>query len=321
MRVATSRRRALLTTLATSGAVLVLGGAPAGAEPGEAWAEGGVEACIKCHDVKDKYPVLAILQTQHAVKGDSRTPLAQEHGCQTCHGPSADHMKEPAEGQERAPVPITFDSDTPAREQTEVCLTCHTGSTRMDWAGSIHEMRDVTCTSCHVMHTAEDPVMVKNIRPDDIKRDGQSDVCFTCHKQERAQIWRLSSHPLAEGKMECSDCHNPHGSTTTYQLNKPTLNETCYTCHAEKRGPFLYEHPPAREDCTNCHTPHGSNHPPLLKARTHMLCQECHSASFHPSTGYAGDNIPEYHISARSCLNCHQSVHGSNHPSGVRWTR
>ena len=114
-------------------------------------------------------------------------------------------------------------------------------------------------------------------------------------------------------------------------LVKATLNETCYTCHTEKRGPFLWEHPPVREDCANCHTPHGSIHTPLLKARGPWLCQECHLATFHPSTAYSGTSIPPApgiapisppdRVLANNCLNCHSQVHGSNHPSGARKTR
>ena len=105
----------------------------------------------------------------------------------------------------------------------------------------------------------------------------QPEVCFTCHKTQRAQTHRISTHPLDAGKMACSDCHNPHGSTGPKLLVKNSVNETCYTCHAEKRGPFLWEHQPVIDDCTNCHTPHGSTNAPLLKARPPWLCQECHS--------------------------------------------
>jgi DmsE family decaheme c-type cytochrome len=111
------------------------------------------------------------------------------------------------------------------------------------------------------------------------------------------------------------------------QLVKPTLNETCYQCHAEKRGPFLWEHPPAREDCANCHEPHGSNHPSLLVNRMPLLCQQCHMSAFHPSTAYTGVNASagvsrlDIHAASKSCLNCHSEVHGSNHPSGPRLMR
>jgi DmsE family decaheme c-type cytochrome len=85
----------------------------------------------------------------------------------------------------------------------------------------------------------------------------QTAVCATCHKAEQAQIHRFSRHPILEGKVTCSSCHNPHGSDGPSLLIKETENQTCTTCHAEKRGPFLWEHEPVVDGCTNCHTPHG----------------------------------------------------------------
>jgi len=127
--------------------------------------------------------------------------------------------------------------------------------------------------------------------------------------------------------LACSDCHQPHGSNTTAQLANPTKNQTCYTCHADKRGPLLWEHAPVTEDCTLCHTPHGSVHSALLKKSPPLLCQQCHSAAGHPAvarTGAAlpgGSSGPSGFLLAGSCTNCHSQVHGSNHPSGVKLMR
>ena len=82
--------------------------------------------------------------------------------------------------------------------------------------------------------------------------------------------------PLREGKMVCSDCHNPHGSTTEALLKTDLINDTCYKCHAEKRGPFLFEHLPVRENCASCHDPHGSVNEFMLKMSRPRLCAECH---------------------------------------------
>ena len=89
--------------------------------------------------------------------------------------------------------------------------------------------------------------------------------------------------------MVCSDCHNPHGSPgDTKSLKEFTVNETCYNCHADKRGPLLWEHQPVRENCLNCHTPHGSNQPRLLIERMNFLCSSCHSAQSNNSGGAFG---------------------------------
>jgi DmsE family decaheme c-type cytochrome len=128
-----------------------------------------------------------------------------------------------------------------------------------------------------------------------------------------------------EGKVICSDCHNPHGSAGPQQLARNTVNEVCYQCHAEKRGPFLFEHQPVREDCTNCHNPHGTNQPRLLAVREPWLCQQCHGEPSHPSRLYSGTGIPPNgaveQLLGRSCTNCHSVIHGSNHPSGSHFFR
>jgi DmsE family decaheme c-type cytochrome len=124
--------------------------------------------------------------------------------------------------------------------------------------------------------------------------------------------------PLREGKMTCTDCHNPHGTFTPKLLVGNSVNDTCYRCHAEKRGPFLWEHAPVRENCLNCHEPHGSNHDKLLKIARPRLCQRCHIERFHPTTPQTPTSRFVFN---RSCQNCHSQIHGSNHPAGVRLQR
>jgi DmsE family decaheme c-type cytochrome len=128
--------------------------------------------------------------------------------------------------------------------------------------------------------------------------------------------------PLREGKMTCSSCHNPHGTVTPALLKENSTNETCYACHAEKRGPFLWEHPPVTENCTNCHDPHGSNHERMLKVAKPRLCQQCHIETLHPTRPFGRDTAASLKfVLGRSCSNCHVNIHGSNHPSGSAFTR
>lgn len=277
------------------------------------YAEEGAETCMECHD---EPPVTEILHRAHAQMGDSRTPFAGRQ-CETCHGASPQHLETPAEGEARTPVTVVFGQGkeaSPVAEQNAVCLDCHESGKRMHWRGSTHQFNDLTCATCHTVHAVRDPVRMA---------DSQKDVCFTCHAAIRAQTYKRSHHPIREGVLACSDCHNPHGSFAPTMLVKQTVNDTCFECHEDKRGPFLWEHEPVREDCTICHTPHGSTQPRLLQTRTPWLCQQCHSAVFHPSTIYDGGEIRslDEHTIASGCINCHSRIHGSNHPSGTRFTR
>lgn len=286
--------------------------------------------CTKCHDETENKPILAMYQTRHGVRADGRTPT-----CQSCHGSSDRHVKNPDKTAERPLPDVVFGShlkvanaSTPDAQNTQ-CLGCHAAGERANWPGSQHQSHDLACSSCHTVHAANDPILDKVTQPE---------VCESCHKTQRAQMSRISTHPVRAGEMGCSDCHSAHGSTGPSLLAKNSLNETCYMCHAEKRGPFLWEHSPSTDDCSNCHAAHGSTNANLLKQRVPWLCQDCHSAD-HGNGINSGANLadgdittvngilpiasrnPRAQMNARGCVNCHVTVHGSNHPAGAKLQR
>ena len=319
------------------GALIAMGlGAPMLAQA-QAAPDSGLKrdaVCTKCHDESEARPVLSIYQTRHGVKADERTPA-----CQDCHGDSLRHVRGDKEGitgsASRAAPDVVFAkgsgvyAPTEAARIADTCLNCHKGGARSHWDGSQHQKQDMSCVNCHQIHVSRDPVLNKATQPE---------VCFACHKEQRAQMHRISTHPVLAGKIGCSDCHNPHGSTGPKLLQKNSINETCFTCHDEKRGPFLWEHQPVSDDCANCHTPHGSANAPLLKARLPWLCQDCHSGD-HARSMYTGGNLaggavttvngnkplqnqaPNAQIVGRDCLNCHSLIHGSNSPAGTKFQR
>jgi DmsE family decaheme c-type cytochrome len=129
-------------------------------------------------------------------------------------------------------------------------------------------------------------------------------------------------HPVRYKKMECSQCHNPHGTIAGAMLKTNTKNETCYRCHAEKRGPYLWTHAPVPENCGLCHEHHGSINKPLLKMTVPLLCQLCHTSG-HARFVRDGSAVTSdsAFVLAKGCLNCHSQIHGSNHPSGVTFMR
>ena len=275
------------------------------------YSEKGADTCLGCHSVEPFF------RTKHARREDSRSPFAGLQ-CEACHGPGGRHAKGMAAG-EMIPITTTFGtkSKQTAAQQNKPCLGCHERDARIEWKGSQHEAGDLACASCHQLHTARDRMLTAN---------GQTEACLSCHLRQRGDFYKASVHPVRYGTLRCSDCHSPHGSAAAGKLlAKPTLNQTCYTCHAEKRGPLLWEHAPVSEDCSLCHTPHGSVHPALLKKPPPLLCQQCHSPAGHPSVAYTAQGLPSGTPSgfllAGGCINCHSQVHGSNHPSGAKLMR
>jgi DmsE family decaheme c-type cytochrome len=270
------------------------------------------ETCIGCHDEQYEYPIFPIFKTKHAVVADPRTPMANKQ-CEACHGPGGDHIHS---RKKLNGTIIAFGKNawTPVKEQNEKCLACHQNHERIEWKGSTHEFNGLACASCHTIHIARDPIL---------DRETQADVCLRCHINKRAKFFQVSHHPVREGQMACSDCHNVHGEDGTGLMVKATLREKCTSCHADKRGPFLWEHAPVAEDCTLCHDPHGSNQPALLKKRPPQLCQECHDPAGHPSVSYDGAALAggSIFLQVKGCLNCHSAIHGSNHPAGMTLLR
>lgn len=290
--------------------------APAGSDgAGPAYSRRGADTCLSCHEDAHAF---AIFETAHGDPGNPRSPFGDgQLQCEACHGPGGAHAARVRRGHTRPPV-VRFGtgSGTPIEAQNRRCLGCHEIDVGAAWHVGPHDTGDVSCADCHTVHSRDDPVRVTESQPA---------VCYGCHALERARALRPFAHPLHEGKMDCGGCHRPHGSSAEFALARDTVNQTCYQCHADKRGPFLWEHAPVAEDCTLCHAPHGSNEPAMLVRRAPLLCQSCHAEQGHPSIAQGPDGLPgatpSPFLLGQSCLNCHSQIHGSNHPSGSRLMR
>jgi DmsE family decaheme c-type cytochrome len=283
--------------------------------------------CLGCHPTQGD-----IMETRHGAKDDPGSPVGRGQSCSACHGTNENHASNPAKN----PFPIRFKKGAiPAAQQTEACMNCHAGNRHLAfWETGRHGRNDVRCNDCHDVHKkpsrgsdialAQQDLVVSPYSGAD--RRLEYETCIGCHKQTRVQINKPSHHPIIEGKVTCSSCHNPHGALSPGMIKQETINVQCWSCHSDKRGPFLFQHPAVEENCLSCHAPHGSSHAKLLNEKVPNLCQDCHDWSRHPGTAYSGDQgfvripgstttTPNTRFVARACLNCHNAIHGSNAPA------
>lgn len=283
----------------------------------------GDAKCTRCHDETEEYPVLEIAKTRHGGIAKARSLT-----CTSCHGESDAHVDNPAGTKDRPKPDRVFGKKgarTPANHRSEACLECHAGDRHLAfWESGRHKKNDVACDNCHVIHEAKNvPLRKENptISPYvNTARQLEYETCTQCHKQVRSQLLKTSHHPIIEGKLKCSSCHNPHGALSHAMIKNESVNQLCTTCHADKRGPYMQEHPPVEENCLTCHNSHGSSHAKLLNERVPNLCQDCHDWSRHPGTYYSGNQgwsatTPNTRLVARACLNCHTNIHGNNAPA------
>ena len=272
----------------------------------------GVEICQTCHqevyDKLSKTPMGTLFLKHPRTAGEKL-------GCETCHGPGTEHVSSGGKsfaGMNR----FTQGTPTPASVRNKVCLKCHQKRERLFWSGSPHETHGITCTKCHTVHTG--PGIARRSQ---LALLTVEDTCAPCHKEQVRAEMKFSHHPLREAKMNCASCHNPHGTTSAKLVKGLTNKELCFNCHAQYRGPFMFQHPPVMEDCFNCHQPHGSNFPSLLKTPPIRLCRECHinfhNLSFQPTGGKPRPSM----MVGGACVNCHRNIHGSNNINGSLFFR
>jgi DmsE family decaheme c-type cytochrome len=265
----------------------------------------GQEMCLTCHEGKE-YKGL------HSLKSVERTPAAT-HGCESCHGPGKAHVEGGGDKTK-----IKNPAKMAPQDASDICVTCHDRGKHALWTGSQHDQRNVGCATCHSVHAPQGEKL--------LKASTELSLCGTCHRNITNRQYRFNHMPVREGKLACSSCHNPHGSANVRLLRTGTsVDESCTSCHAEKRGPYLWEHAPVADSCTNCHEPHGSNNDRMLVAKVPFLCQRCHVTSRHPPTVYDAYRLKTEQNAnkefSRGCLFCHQQIHGSNAPSGKAFLR
>jgi DmsE family decaheme c-type cytochrome len=261
----------------------------------------GTEACATCHaDIHKNFENSPHWETTL----NTKNPHAQ--GCEGCHGPGKQHV----EGGGDVSKIFVFTKAT-AKQVTDRCLSCHAGGNEhMHAINSVHGQNNVTCLSCHSAHHAETKefLLVKS----------QPALCYSCHLQQKAQFDMPFHHRVNEGLIQCSDCHNVHGTEKPKQVRtSSTQNEVCFKCHTDKEGPFVFEHEAVKiEGCQSCHLTHGGANPHMLRvSNVNLLCLQCHTMTPSNVKVNSPPGTPSFHSQEaffKSCTLCHSQIHGSN---------
>lgn len=258
--------------------------------------------CASCHEAA----VDSFNLNVHARIAGFETRGGQT-GCGSCHGNVMEHQEtgDPS-------VLRRFGEDLEADSQ--VCLACHGRGKQASFVGSVHA-QEASCMTCHRIHAKDQP----------------HKTCASCHSDIQAMMLAPSHHPVREGAMTCSSCHDVHSSRPGALAVEGRTNDLCVTCHAEKEGPFIFQHDPVEEDCLICHQPHGSVADNLLIANEPFLCMQCHEFHFHVGQK-ARPEAPTFVVGGKTyrnvlgvhgyrqafstrCTQCHTQVHGSDLPS------
>lgn len=278
----------------------------------------GSETCLECHDGMAAHYANSV----HGRLAAYQYPGLAE-GCESCHGPGAKH----AETNE--PGDILVPAAAAGRDGSKACLVCHQTGHVVDWEWSAHAAGDVGCVACHEIHAPGAGSLLA---------ESEDTLCFGCHTEVKAAFQLPSHHPVKEGFLACSDCHNVHGDQFRNVGDGEPVREVCLSCHNEHAGPFIFEHSPVMEDCGICHAPHGAVANNLLHQNEPFLCLQCHQPHFHSIlAGAEGDYAPSAaegaadgryaslsgtsahdsmkRVMLTKCTQCHQSVHGTDLPS------
>ena len=212
----------------------------------------------------------------------------------------------------------------------ESCSECHaekvetfTPDATHSWIqGSGTEELQVGCETCHgpgSVHIESGGAAKTIVNP------GRSpETCFQCHVDKQSEFRLPNRHPVLEGQVSCSDCHEPHGGQMIKggDLGLASQNETCFECHTAQRGPFAFEHEALRDGCTTCHSPHGSVNQKMLKARNANLCLQCHGQEQTAEGEITiGSRNHVSYFARGTCWNagCHEGIHGSHSSERLRY--
>ena len=188
------------------------------------------------------------------------------------------------------------------------------------------EVKDLGCEACHGPGSLHVDAGGGKPKERFIISGKGPEACFQCHLDKNAEYSLQIHHPVKEGRMSCTSCHDPHGEDILKpkEMQVGRVNQDCAQCHREQARPHVFEHEAMREGCTSCHNVHGSINSKMLTERDNNLCLKCHAQIAMPKTPgqvFIGtfDHTPFLQQGTCFSAGCHTAVHGSDINSHLRY--
>jgi DmsE family decaheme c-type cytochrome len=237
------------------------------------------------------------------VAADTGLPLVN---CESCHGPGSLAIANIKDDKCDFSTFIDLEK-IPSGARSLICLKCHAKQSLESvsaWSGSRHDLAGVSCVDCHKLHKGP---------AQRVARSEITALCSSCHRAQAVAFSLPSHHPVPEGDMTCADCHDPHGTLNDADLKASPVRELCARCHANKTGPFVYEHADITADCQSCHEVHGSPNRQMTRWAQPFLCLQCHNGhnGSRRSVFEKGDEVTKA-VFYGDCTGCHTQIHGSD---------
>lgn len=187
------------------------------------------ERCIACHTSGFDYQAWDKAKQEY-VKGeraDLRDLFAADEriGCESCHGPGAEHLAKPVKGNIINPAKLEKQYD-----RFMVCAQCHTRADVSKKSNLANDLRGFRIGEHYEDYaTYQRPAWGDGNRRVSIDGKGRGG-----HQQDMDMLLSAYLKPWGiHGQMACFDCHNAHsiGNNKENRLLKKTPEETCGTCH------------------------------------------------------------------------------------------
>lgn len=228
-------------------------------------------ACYNCH--------VSQVSSNYDLETDTYHTTWKESGinCETCHGPSAEHVRVSLEAEKKGKKPedlkiIVTGTFTPEQHNSS-CATCHAKGSPITEKYKPGELY----FDHYNLATLEDP----DFYPDG--RDLGENYTMTG--------WKMNPC-IQKSDLHCVTCHTSSGRNRF----KENPNQACLSCHQDKQGDGLVAHTMHQPDspgstCVNCHAPSRefvghfirSDHsfrPPMpeatIKFGSPNACNQCH---------------------------------------------